>query len=260
MLLGLLCAMTLRWINPFVRNTLGGNIFQFVIAFLVWIVAEHLQVSAVLCIITLAMTVARTAELNIGTRMRVQSYAVWSAVVFTLNVFAFLLMGLQGRSIIARMPPDHLQESLTFAGVIVLAVIAARMAVVIGFNRSKALWDRFHNRPEETSWRQAVFVGWSGMRGFVTLATAFALPASFPQRDLAVLTAFAVVLATLVLQGSTLVPLIRLLKLDQADLISKSSPVRGPSGFGSIEGIRGPCRTGGRKPSLCVSDSAERDR
>lgn len=55
------------------------------------------------------------------------------------------------------------------------------------------------------------------MRGFLTLATAFALPASFPQRDLAVLTAFSVVLATLVLQGLTLTPLVRLLKLDQHD-------------------------------------------
>jgi NhaP-type Na+/H+ or K+/H+ antiporter len=52
------------------------------------------------------------------------------------------------------------------------------------------------------------------MRGFVTLATAFALPERFPQRDLIVLIAFSVVLATLVVQGLTLAPLIRLLKLD----------------------------------------------
>jgi CPA1 family monovalent cation:H+ antiporter len=55
------------------------------------------------------------------------------------------------------------------------------------------------------------------MRGLVTLATAFALPGDFPQRDLIVLTAFAVVLATLVLQGLTLGPLIRLLRLDGDD-------------------------------------------
>ena len=55
------------------------------------------------------------------------------------------------------------------------------------------------------------------MRGLVTLATAFALPADFPQRDLIVLTAFAVVLATLVVQGLTLAPLVRRLKLDGED-------------------------------------------
>jgi CPA1 family monovalent cation:H+ antiporter len=221
LLLGVVCALTLRRLNRFLKNTLGGNLLQFVTAFLIWIVAEHLRVSAVLCTIALAMTVARKAELTGGTRMRVQSYAVWSAVVFTLNVFAFLLMGLQGRTIVARMPPDHLKESLAFAALVVLAVIVARLAVVIGFNRLNAWWERSHHRPEPAPWRQAVFVGWSGMRGFVTLATAFALPASFPQRDLAVLTAFSVVLATLVLQGLTLAPLIRLLKLNQADFIKQ---------------------------------------
>ena len=221
LLLGVVCAMALRGLNRFLRNTLGGNLLQFVAAFLIWILAEHLRVSAVLCTIALAMTVARTAELNGGTRMRVQSYAVWSAVVFTLNVFAFLLMGLQGRTIVARMQPGHLRESLAFAALVVLAVVVARLAVVISFNRLNAWWERSHGRPEPASWRQAVFVGWSGMRGFVTLATAFALPASFPQRDLVVLTAFSVVLATLVLQGLTLAPLIRLLKLNQVDVVKR---------------------------------------
>jgi CPA1 family monovalent cation:H+ antiporter len=217
LLLGIVCALAMERLNRFLQNTLGGNLLQFVISFLIWIAAEHLQLSAVLCIIAFAMTIASRAELRGGTRMRVQSFAVWGAVVFTLNVFAFLLMGLKGRSIIARMPPDHLKESLSFAALVVVAVIVVRLLLVISFNRLRAWWDRSHNQPETASLRQAVFVGWSGMRGFVTLATAFALPASFPQRDLAVLTAFSVVLATLVVQGLTLAPLIRLLKLGQAE-------------------------------------------
>jgi CPA1 family monovalent cation:H+ antiporter len=59
-----------------------------------------------------------------------------------------------------------------------------------------------------------LLVGWSGMRGLVTMATAFALPADFPGRDLIVLSAFAVVLGTLVIQGFTIGPLIRALKIE----------------------------------------------
>jgi monovalent cation/hydrogen antiporter len=221
LLFGFGCALVFQRINRFVKNTLGGNLLQFVIAFLIWIAAEHLRLSAVLATIAFAMTIARTAEVNIGTRMRVQSFAVWSAVVFALNVFAFLLMGLQGRTIIARMDPTHLRESFAFAGAVVLIVVVARLAIVIGFNRLNAWWETSHRRPEPISWREAVLEGWSGMRGFVTLATAVALPASFPQRDLAVLTAFSVVLATLVLQGLTLTPLIRLLKLNQDDALKR---------------------------------------
>jgi monovalent cation/hydrogen antiporter len=217
LLLGVGCALAYQQISRFVQNTLGGNLLQFVMAFMIWIAAEHLGVSAVLGTVAFAMTVARTTELSGGTRMRVQSYAVWSAVVFALNVFAFLLMGLQGRTILARMEPTHLKESLLFAGTVVLAVVVARLVIVISFNRLNAWWEISHGRPEPTSLRQAVFEGWSGMRGFVTLATAVALPASFPQRDLVVLTAFSVVLATLVLQGLTLAPLIRLLKLNEGD-------------------------------------------
>jgi CPA1 family monovalent cation:H+ antiporter len=221
LLLGIGCALIIRRVNRFVNNTLGGNLLQFVIAFLIWIAAEHLGVSAVLATIAFAMTIARSAEVTNGTRMRVQSFAVWSAVVFALNVFAFLLMGLQGRAIITRMPAAHLKESLVLAGIVVVAIVVLRLAIVIGFNRLNAWWEVSHQRPEPVPWRQAVLEGWSGMRGFVSLATAVALPVSFPQRDLVVLIAFCVILATLVLQGATLTPLIRLLKLDEGDALSR---------------------------------------
>jgi CPA1 family monovalent cation:H+ antiporter len=221
LLLGFVCALLFKRITRFVKNTLGGNILQFVVAYLIWILAERLGFSAVLSTIVFAMMMARTTEVNEGTRMRVQSFAVWSAVVFTLNVFAFLLMGLQGRSIVARMEPAHLRQSLLFAGLVVVAVVVARLVIVIGFDRLNAWWESSRRRPSPTSWRQAVLEGWTGMRGFVTLATAIALPASFPQRDLAVLTAFFVVLATLVLQGLTLTPLVRLLKLEEGEALNQ---------------------------------------
>ena len=53
-----------------------------------------------------------------------------------------------------------------------------------------------------------LIISWSGMRGIVSLAAAMALPPAFPYRDLIVLTAFAVVLGTLVIQGLTLKPLL----------------------------------------------------
>ena len=221
LLLGIAAALVVRYVNRFVIGTLGGNLLQFVISYLIWIAAEHLRLSAVLCVIAFAMTAARSPELNRSARMRVQSYAVWSAVVFALNVFAFLLMGMQGRAIVSQMDASRLKEALTFAGLVVVAIIVTRLLVIITFNRLAAWWNRRRHRPEPATLREALLVGWSGMRGFITLATAFALPASFPQRDLVVLTAFAVVLATLVLQGLTLAPLIRLLKLASNDVLNR---------------------------------------
>jgi NhaP-type Na+/H+ or K+/H+ antiporter len=244
LLLGILCGLLFKYISRFVKNTLGGNLLQFVIAYLIWILADHLHLSAVLCTIAFAMTLARSVEVNAATRMRVQSYAVWSAVVFGLNVFAFLLMGLQGRSIIARMAPANLRASLLFAGIVVAAVVAARLIIIVGFDRLHAWWEQLERRPRRASWRRAVLEGWTGMRGFVTLATSIALPSTFPQRDLIVLTAFSVVLVTLVVQGLTLVPLVRLLKLDQGEAISQEVAMGrrrlAKAALTSLEGQPGP--------------------
>jgi NhaP-type Na+/H+ or K+/H+ antiporter len=245
LLLGIVCAFLVRYINRFVKDTLGGNLLQFVLAYLLWIVAGHLHLSAVLCVIAFAMTLARnTDSAAFNARMRVHSFAVWSSVVFSLNVFAFLLMGMQARSIVGRMQTSHLREALGFAGLIVLAVICTRLIVVLGFNRLEAWWESSRGRPEPATVSQALFVGWSGMRGFVTMATAFALPDGFPQRDAVVLTAFSVVLATLVLQGLTLAPLIKFLHLDRSqdaarELASARAALAGVA-LASLEGQDGP--------------------
>lgn len=216
-LLGVLAALASRRVSAFVAGTLGGNLLQFVQTFLLWIVAERLGLSAVLAVVGFAMTVASTTAARSSARMRVQSYAVWSAVVFVLNVMAFLLMGMQARDIIGGMPAGHLGDAVAFAALVVVIVFMVRFAVCIGFNRFYAAFLKRRGQPERATLKQSILVGWCGMRGLVTLATAFALPADFPQRDSVVLAAFAVVLSTLVIQGLTLAPLIRRLGLDTRD-------------------------------------------
>jgi monovalent cation/hydrogen antiporter len=98
---------------------------------------------------------------------------------------------------------------------------------VLTFNRLASRFRWLRAEDKAASLRNGVLIGWCGMRGLVTLATAFALPADFPQRDLIVLTAFAVVLATLVIQGLTLAPLVHLLKLDgETGLATELAEVR----------------------------------
>ena len=216
-LLGIVLARLYALVARFVSNTLGGNLLEFVIAFGTWFVAAHLGLSPVLCLVAFAMTIARAAGTERGPRMRVHSFAVWDSVVFLLNVLAFLLMGLQARTIVGAMAPARLYDALGFGGLVIVVVIAVRLAWVLIYNRLSFRFASLRSGAKPASVRSGILVGWCGMRGLVTLATAFALPSDFPQRDLIVLTAFAVVLATLVLQGLTLGPLIRLLGLDGDD-------------------------------------------
>ena len=105
------------------------------------------------------MTLARNSDSSaFDARMRVHSFAVWSSVVFTLNVFAFLLMGMQARSIIGRMQASHLREALGFAGLIVLAVVCTRFwwwssASIV----CQAWWELSRNRPAPATPGQALF-------------------------------------------------------------------------------------------------------
>ncbi|GGF82444.1 sodium:proton antiporter [Azorhizobium oxalatiphilum] len=216
-LLGFACAWLFSHFLRFFTGTLGGNLLEFVSCFGVWIIAEHLGLSAVLCLVTFAMTIAQSVGRVTPPRMRIHSFAVWGTTVFLLNVLAFLLMGLQARTIVLEMPMGRLQQAGWFAASVVLCLILIRMTWVIIYNRLAAHFAIFRGSYEPSTLRHGILVGWCGMRGLLTLATAFALPADFPQRDLIVLTAFAVVLATLVVQGLTLAPLVRLLKLDGED-------------------------------------------
>ena len=78
-------------------------------------------------------------------------------------------------------------------------------------------------RPVESTLGGGVLIGWSGMRGIVTLAAALALPAEFPRRDLIIFASFSVVLATLVLQGLTLRPLLRILGVHDDDPVGQEA-------------------------------------
>ena len=77
--------------------------------------------------------------------------------------------------------------------------------------------DLEQERREGLGWRGAVVLGWSGMRGVVTLAAAQSLPNSVPYREQLVLIAFTVAVTTLLLQGGTLPALIRALGIRGID-------------------------------------------
>jgi Na+/H+ antiporter len=214
LLLGVAAGFVASFVMRFLVGTLGGILFQFVMAFSIWLLAERLELSAILAMVAAAMTVAqrdnRQQPLD-----RMQSNAVWGLLVFVLNVLAFLFVGLEARGIVRGLDADHLRQDLFFAAIVLLVVILVRIILVMLFNRTIQPVIRRFKLGRPPSIKQGIVASWCGMRGMVTLAAALALPRDFPHRDLVVLSALAVVLGTLVIQGITLEPLIRLLKFPE---------------------------------------------
>lgn len=198
------------------ENMAVGMLLQFLGTFAVWILADRLGFSAVLTVVAYAMTIARYSRGRMGPRERRLNFAIWEVVVFSLNVLAFLITGLQIRGIFDELNKDW--NYLALAAAVLLACILVRMWWVLSYTMlTRWRIGRDSANParklRQITPQTAIVVGWAGMRGIVTLGTALALPSDFPHRDLIQFTAFAVVLGTLGFQGLTLKPLIGWLTL-----------------------------------------------
>lgn len=205
-----------------IRDVPTSIIMQFAGTFMVWIAAEKLGLSGILTIVVYAVTLARNVPAYTPARLRVPSYAVWETIVYLLNVMAFVLIGTQLRPIWAGLDDGVRWQYSIIAGAVLVAVIVTRivwMTFYIAVMRTRFVF-YLYNSSRHTgapSAKSSLLISWCGMRGIVTLATAFALPEGFPYRDLILLTAFGVVLGTLVIQGLTLRPLIAWLALEDGD-------------------------------------------
>jgi NhaP-type Na+/H+ or K+/H+ antiporter len=183
--------------------------------------------------VVFAMLASRRAPAILPARIRIPAWAVWEVAVFVLNILAFILVGFQLKSISERVVGATRERYVIVAAAVCVATILARIVWVTGaaalsrWRRARSPKGRARRDAVDLSRRAAAVIGWCGMRGTVTLAAALALPtgggdgAPFPYRDLILVTAFGVVLGTLVVQGLTLRPLMLRLHLEEDDSVDR---------------------------------------
>jgi len=247
---GVACAYAMRPLTSVLHEVPISVIVQFACTFGVWVAAEAIGLSGILTMVAFAMTMARRGGPQLPARMRVPIFAVWETVVFVLNAFAFVLIGMQLRPIWARLEAGGTRtDALITAAVVLVVTIVARFAWVMSYGalhrwRLDRAHDDARSAPRPTV-GGGIVVSWAGMRGIVTLAAAFAIPETlsdgspFPYRDLILLCAFTVVLGTLVLQGLTMKSLIRRLHLTDDDPVSREIRIGRVHAYGaSLDAIK----------------------
>src|SRR5882757_2399207 len=151
-----------------IEDAASSTVVQFAGTFAVWIIADKLGLSAIITIVVYAITIARRAPRRMSARRRVSTYLVWESAVFVLNVLAFVLMGLQARSIVGRLAGDGQGEAFLFAATVLAVVIVARLVWVASYVtiiRWSARHDSEEERRDAPTFAGAVLVGWCGMRG-----------------------------------------------------------------------------------------------
>lgn len=190
--------------------------------------AQAAGVSAVLAVVAVGIYVGwYTPELT-TVQTRLQGDAVWEILTFLLNAVLFGLVGMQLRSILDSLDGRSTGSLLADGAIVGAAVIATRLVWIYPATYiPRFLWKRIRERDPYPPWQYPTLIGWAGLRGAVSLAAALALPLTtatgepFPQRSYIIYIAFCVILATLVLQGLTLPPVIRLLRLEDDGLSDK---------------------------------------
>lgn len=188
--------------------------------YFMYIAAEQFHYSGVLAVVSGGLFLSFRAHEILTYESRIQARYVWDTVQFLLNGIVFILIGMQLPEIESGLERPSLGEALGYGLVISLLVIAIRIAWVFpAAYLPRLLSKRIRMREARPSWQGVFVVGWSGMRGLVSIAAALAVPLTlpggeaFPNRNLILFITFIVILMTLVFQGLSLPLVTKWLKI-----------------------------------------------
>jgi CPA1 family monovalent cation:H+ antiporter len=212
---GALAAALLRWLdNPPVEVLLS-----LVIPFAAYLPADRLGLSGVLAAVSAGLIIGSRLGTILGPQTRILWLSTWKMVGFVLNGFAFVLIGLELPQILSGLAGRSSVDIAIVVVLVTVAVVLTRLVYVeVASHIPNSTRQQIAQISPEVGRRLTWVVGWSGLRGAVSLAAALALPADFPERNLLLLITFVVIVVTLVGQGLTLPRLVRWANVDGVDL------------------------------------------
>jgi monovalent cation/hydrogen antiporter len=183
-----------------------------------YLAAEALGVGSILAIVASGLYAGAHDARHLDAPTRAHSWEVWRMLLFAFNGLVFVLLGVQLHSLVLGLTRANVVEVLGYALVLSAALVVLRICWVFPAAYLPALLSKKIRAREGIPGRGPVFVtAWAGIRGSVTLAAALSIPyatasgAPFPGRELIILLAASIIVITLLLNGLTLQPLIRLL-------------------------------------------------
>jgi Na+/H+ antiporter len=204
-----------------VSDTQIDSLIVLIVPYVTYLSAEAAGGSGVLATVTIGIILGRRSASYASPETRLVSSAVWSILIYLLNALVFLLIGLEVRTIVADgaivarwLPPALVLSAL---------LIAVRLAWAFAQAYIPRAFRPGERRRDPAQWRWITVIGWTGLRGIVSLAAALALPledahgAPFPQRAPIIFLTFCVIVITLVGQGLSLFPLLRWLKIGDGE-------------------------------------------
>ena len=233
-IIGLLVGAVLVFLHKKIENhPIVETSLTLLTPFLSYLAAEQAHTSGILAVVTTGVFISWRAPEIFSYQTRMQTRAFWDTLMFLLNGFIFILIGLQLPGILKQLPNYKMSTLVGYGLIISLVTIIVRILWVFtsawffnlftwktkGSNRLPDI----QRRERSDTWKNVLIVAWTGTRGVVSMAAALALPFTldngkhFPQRHLIIFLSFVVIFLTLVVQGFSLPLLIRILKVEPSD-------------------------------------------
>jgi CPA1 family monovalent cation:H+ antiporter len=192
-----------------------------VLPYITYLLADGVGGSGVLATVAAGIILGRRAATFRSPETALVSTSVWNILIYLLNALVFLLIGIEVRSMSA--DDGVLTRWLPTALAVTAVLIVLRMIWAFAQAYVPRAFRPGERRRDPAQWRWITVIGWTGLRGIVSLAAALALPLHdaaghpFPQRAAIVFITFCVIVITLVGQGLSLIPLLKLLDIGDGD-------------------------------------------
>jgi len=224
-IVGFILGQALRFILKFThhKGTVAVS-FTLLMPFIAYLVAEELHVSGVIAVVILGFLISNLSRKPVSGEFRIAYRSIWDIIVFILNGLIFVLIGIEFPYVIENIDHSLILPLIGYSFLICLVALIIRMGRIflqrVNLERAFRRQSIRRNKLALLNWKECLIIGWSGMRGIVSLATALALPvtlsdgSAFPQRDIIIFIAVVVVLITLVLQGLSLPYLVKVLNVE----------------------------------------------
>ncbi|WP_080734074.1 Na+/H+ antiporter [Rhodococcoides fascians] len=226
-IVGCAIALVIRFVQKFLGDALLLNVVSLATPFVAYVAAEEVHASGVLAVVVAALFIGHDTRHAVSGASRLQTGAVWRLIDLLLEGFVFLLIGEQLPTVIEGLAAYPLTTVVGAVAVTLAGVLLVRPLWLLGTEAAARMADRSSSRSSRLSGREVVVMSWAGTRGVITVAAVFSLPLTtesgepFEIRNLLLFCAFVVVLVTVVAQGTTFAPLVRLLNV-RADPAAES--------------------------------------
>jgi Na+/H+ antiporter len=197
------------------------TMLSIVTPYLMYILAEESHSSGVLAVVSGGLYLSNHRHSFLSSASRIRGGNVWESVCFVLNGLVFILIGLALPDIIAGLEDISISSAFGYALLITLVLMVGRILSAYGALIVTLIARNFIKvaDPSNPGWKGPFILGWSGMRGVVSLAAALSIPVHladgslFPQRNFILFITFVVIFLTLTIQGLTLPYFIRKFKI-----------------------------------------------